>query len=344
MPTRILGVDIGGANLKYATADGRCFERTFAMWKRSDELVNQLQDDIAQFTGTAQLAVTMTGELADCFASRAAGVAHIVDHVVRCLPNSEPHTTMFYGTDGRFHDANSAKENWECVAASNWHALARCVGERIVPNALLIDIGSTTTDVIAIRDGDLLTRSRTDHERLADQSLVYVGCRRTPVCSLLSELEFRGTTVPVMNELFATIDDARLLLGLQADDQDDCETADGHPRDRVHAQARMARMIGLDHNQITVDEASSLGRQVYDSVRRRIEGAVKRWWQELLVQAPDAVCVLSGHGQDLIEPPAASIDLRVKLPQGVSRTAPSWAVAVLLGSSECLARQERSFG
>jgi probable H4MPT-linked C1 transfer pathway protein len=342
--TSILGVDIGGANLKYATEDGRCFERSFAMWRRSDELADQLQQDIARFSGIEQLAVTMTGELADCFASRAAGVLHIVDHVVRCLPDAGPHTTMFYATDGRFHDAGSAKENWECVAASNWHALARCIGERIAPNALLIDIGSTTTDVIAICDGDVLTRSRTDHERLTDRSLVYIGCRRTPVCSLISEFEFRGMTVPVMNELFATIDDARLLLGIQADDPDDCETADGHPRDRVHAQARMARMIGLDRNQITDDEAISLGQQVHDCARKRIDVAVESWWRELLTHASDAVCVLSGHGQDLIEPPDTSIDLRVKLPRGVSRGAPSWAVAVLMGSRNGLPSQERSFG
>ncbi|MCM2374393.1 hydantoinase/oxoprolinase family protein [Aporhodopirellula aestuarii] len=328
----ILGIDIGGANLKYATEDGRSFERSFALWTRHRELSEQLTTDIGRFDGIRKLAVTMTGELADCFAGRADGVRQIVSSVANCVSATSAETAFFYGTDGRFHDAESATANWENVAASNWHALARCVGMRLAKNALLVDIGSTTTDVIAICDGEVMTSAATDFQRLSGQSLVYVGCRRTPVCALVSELQIRGKHVPVMNEVFSTIDDARLLLGLQQEDCNDLETADSQPRDRVHAKTRVARMIGLDSDQISNAESVELAQQIHSAAVAKIQSAVQRWWSCLNQSATQTpVVVLSGHGQDLISPPenVAVMDLRNELSGSLSRGAPSWAVAVL---------------
>lgn len=330
--TDILGIDVGGANLKYATADGRCFDRPFAMWTRWSELADQLAEDIAPFDGARHLAVTMTGELADCFPSRAAGVAHIIDQVMLALPKASLESAAFYGTDGQFHDAATAKRNWECIAASNWHALASCVGIQIAGDALLIDVGSTTTDVIAIRDGHVLTSARTDSARLADRSLVYVGCRRTPVCALVSKLMLKGKPIPVMNEVFATIDDARLMVGWQAEEPQDLATADARPRDRPHAHGRLARMIGLDRDQLSHDQAIDIATQINQAAIGRIDSAVERWWQRLITSTPQTpTCVLSGHGQDLVSTPEGCdvIDLQSDLSASVARTAPAWAVATL---------------
>lgn len=328
----ILGVDIGGANLKYATEDGRCFDRPFPMWTRSGELADQVAADIRRFEGVEQLAVTMTGELADCFPSRAAGVAHIVGHVMRSMPHVALKSVSFYGTDGLFHDAEGAVRNWELIAASNWHALANCVGKQIAPEALLIDVGSTTTDVVAIHRGGVVTNSRTDFERLSDRSLVYVGCRRTPVCALVSELIIDRKPVAVMKEVFATIDDARLLLGLQAEDLHDDATADGQPRSRAHAGARVARMIGRDLNQIHDDCFMEIATRIMQAACLPIDVAVQAWWHHLVSLTDEKpVVVCSGHGQHLVTVPqgATVTDLRDYLPAGVSRVAPAWATAVL---------------
>ena len=54
-----------------------------------------------------------------------------------------------WSTDGVFVDSEEAKRNHLKVASANWHALATFAG-RYAPNgrAILIDIGSTTTDII----------------------------------------------------------------------------------------------------------------------------------------------------------------------------------------------------
>lgn len=322
----VLGLDIGGANLKYAAADGRCLERPFAMWKRHAELATVLASDIVSLGTFPAIAVTMTGELADCFDSRREGVAAIIAAVEEAASSLGIASVGYYGTDGRFHDATEAKRNWPVIAASNWHALASWVADELVNDGLLIDIGSTTTDIILFRDGHIQTTARTDMERLADHSLVYVGCRRTPVCALVDTFPFRGQSVAVMNELFATIDDARLCLGQQTEDPSDRETADGKPRDRLNAVARLARMVGLDHDEVGDADARSWSARVVKSAADRIHDAINRWDSEDMIP-----WVLSGHGQDLLTIPGntQTVDLRSALPHGVSRVAPAWAVAAL---------------
>ena len=215
----VIGVDIGGANLKYASACGMASSRAFAMWREPENLATALAEDLQsnfcnQQHAIETLAVTMTGELADCFIDREVGVQHIVEQTCHAAAQLGLDHVQFYGVDGLFHNARAAGEKPDLIAAANWHALANFIGREVAADALLIDIGSTTTDIIPITQQQVATTALTDHDRLCEHSLVYVGCKRTPVCSLVDTLEYRGVVTPVMNEQFATIDDALLLLGL----------------------------------------------------------------------------------------------------------------------------------
>src|SRR5256885_9284124 len=51
--------------------------------------------------------------------------------------------------------------------------------------ALLLDTGSTTTDIIPMINGVPVPVGRTDPHRLGTGELVYTGVRRTPVCAVL---------------------------------------------------------------------------------------------------------------------------------------------------------------
>lgn len=86
-----LGIDIGGANLKLALCGSAgtptwAASIPFPMWKQSEQLATTLAtciDDCPEFHA---IALTMTGELADCFATRAEGVAKILEQVTRLFP------------------------------------------------------------------------------------------------------------------------------------------------------------------------------------------------------------------------------------------------------------------
>jgi probable H4MPT-linked C1 transfer pathway protein len=265
-----------------------------------------------------EFAVTMTGELCDCFETSQAGVNAII---TAALNVSRSWPVRFWSTSGKFLNSNEARESWDEVAAANWHALATFAGQyNPRGTCLLIDVGSTTTDVIPILDGSPWTHGKSDTGRLRHQELVYTGVRRTPLCALLPP----GETCA---ELFATSLDAYLLLGHIPDDPVDCDTADGRPATKAHAHARIARMIGGDG--ATVHEAETL-RLATLAADRQFELVLKGVERQVRRLAP----VAEELKYQLARTVAAG---RVKLSQLKSLSVRRWAITS--GSGEFLARR-----
>ena len=330
-----LGIDIGGANLKYASSRGQAMAIEFPLWNRPNDLADQIAADLLKFPDTSHVHATMTGELADCFLNREIGVRHITDQLGQATARRGLPAPRYYCVDGHLHSPESAVKNVDGVAAANWHALAEYVARQyrtLFPDGgLLVDIGSTTTDLIPFRDGTVVTDSRTDFDRLSEGSLVYVGGGRTPVCSIVDRLPRDGKMIPVMREVFATMDDARLLLGYRSPDRSDLASADGKPRDEFHAANRMARMIGLDHRSVTIDVATDLAKHVHSSARNLIDRAVTKLETDGLVESRCPL-VISGHADDLLTETLcgrAIVSLRQILGDKLSRCAPAFALASL---------------
>jgi probable H4MPT-linked C1 transfer pathway protein len=244
----VLGLDIGGAHLKAATSDGAAAERPFPLWKHPQRLAEELRSLVAELPPTGLVAVTMTGELADGFASKSEGVRAIVAAATEAV---DPRLAFFWQTGGEFLTSDEAAELPRLVAAANWHALATFCG-RVVPQgaAVLLDIGSTTTDLVPLRDGRVVAEGLTDLERLRSGELVYTGASRTPVCALGPSLSVADMELPVAAELFATMRDVYLLLGNLREAPDDCNTADHRPATKEFARARLARMLCADPDEI----------------------------------------------------------------------------------------------
>jgi probable H4MPT-linked C1 transfer pathway protein len=264
MATSILGLDIGGANLKAATPDRRAVSVPFALWKHPEQLPAALAALVAHFPDATELAVTMTGELCDCFETKREGVSAIIK-AVRFASAARP--IHVWSTDGVFLNSEEAKANHMKVAAANWHALATFAG-RFVPHgrAILVDVGSTTTDIIPILDGIPVPEGCTDYDRLFSRELVYTGVRRTPVCALVPWL--------TAAELFATTHDVYLTLGYFREAPNDCDTADGRPATRVNAHARLARMYCADAAQVPADNIQILAESVRDNQLTRLRDCI----------------------------------------------------------------------
>jgi hypothetical protein len=168
-----IGLDIGGANLKAAHSSGWSNSMPFPMWKQPETLaagIAQLLEEAPAFIGVG---VTMTGELADCFATRSEGVLRILEQTTLILPAS---MVRVYGVDGQWRTPSAAARVPWTVAASNWHALARVVGATYPTGmSLLVDIGSTTTDLIPIVDGEHCDRGS---HRFTTPAMRSVGLHR----------------------------------------------------------------------------------------------------------------------------------------------------------------------
>ena len=255
----VVGLDIGGANLKVSDGN-RSLTVPFALWKSPEKLADRIREVTATFATGAAWALTMTGELADCFSTRIEGVHFILDAVREAAGRR---ALSVWQTGGEFFTLDEAHEFPRLVAAANWHALASWAG-RMAPSgvSLLIDIGSTTTDIIPIESGLPLSLGSTDLERLKTGELVYQGVRRTPICALIHALPLGDVQVPIARELFATTLDVALLTGDLAPDSDVCETADGNPATPGCARQRVARLLCADAEQFSDSEFVTFAQAV----------------------------------------------------------------------------------
>jgi probable H4MPT-linked C1 transfer pathway protein len=327
MPRPVLGLDIGGANLKAAHSTGAVRSRPFALWKSPAALPGALRELLRDWPPYELLAVTMTGELCDCFASKREGVRAILD-AVSAVAGVTP--VRVWRTDGRLVDLETARGDPLPAAAANWLALATFAG-RFAPRgpALLIDVGSTTTDVVPLLDGRPVPRGRTDTERLSCGELLYTGVIRTPLCAILGDY---GAA-----EFFATTRDVYLMLGHLPEDRSDCDTADGRPLTRACAEARVARMICADLETSTADERHKVAERAFLRQVAEIHGCI---FDATLssVGYPQTV-ILAGVGEFLAEialaekpplvPPGPVVSLGRELGPEVSKAACAYALAVL---------------
>jgi len=265
----LIGWDVGGAHVKaslllrepagFALRD--VAQWPCPLWQGLEPLRRVLEAAHARWpqAAGAEHAVTMTGEMVDLFADREAGVATIAATLDAALDGP---VWLFVGGAGAATPARArsgptaaavfgwcpaadAAAHWPRIASANWLATAALAAEG-AGDGLLIDVGSTTSDLIPLRAGRVAVHGRDDAARLASGELVYHGVVRTPLCALGPRVAFRGEAVNLMNELFATSADVYRLTGELDAAHDQHPAADGGSKDAAATRQRLARMIGRD--------------------------------------------------------------------------------------------------
>lgn len=248
----IIGWDVGGANLKAAllNAEGhlvKVLQVPCALWRGLNELEAAIDEVLSQLsTSTAIHAITMTGELVDLFANRQTGVNEIsrVMHA-KLVGTKQFYTGAYYLNFSGFVTIEKVNAHWQHIASANWLASAGFVAKQ-VGHALLIDIGSTTSDFVLITEHQPVCLGLTDAARMQTEELVYTGVIRTPLMALTQKIPFENTITSVAAEYFATTADIYRLTGDLVGEDDMADTTDGKEK-TVHASAqRLARMIGYD--------------------------------------------------------------------------------------------------
>jgi len=282
-----LGLDIGGANLKAATTAGWAEEIPFPLWKHPEELAGQLKSLRMLVPYLDRIAVTMTGELCDCFQSKRDGVLQIVDAVETAFQRA---TICYWSNQGDWVGADIAKVFPYRLAASNWLALCQFLAEKVVGEpTVLVDMGSTTTDILYLVPGKVLCQGRDDPSRLKSGELVYTGLTRSPICSLVQD--------GFCAEVFSTTLDAHLIMGTLEENPNRFDSADGRAWTREMAHGRVARMLGADLDTSTQAEREALATAVISTQWARIARGI----QAVLERNGNANrFILCGQGADWI--------------------------------------------
>ncbi|MDR4307815.1 S-layer protein [Chelatococcus sambhunathii] len=269
MSDAILGWDVGGAHLKLArlVGAGRLADARIVpcqLWRGLDEL-----DAAIAATGApaGRSAVTMTGELVDLFADRASGVAALVERLEKKLGPD----TVFYAGAAGFIGAVEALARWREVASANWRATAEALASE--GDGVLVDVGSTTADIVPFAGGVVIAHGATDAGRMAAEELVYLGVARTPVMALAPRVPFAGGWIAPMAEHFATTADVFRLTGDLPDGADLHPAADGGDKTAEASARRLLRMVGADLTPETMASGRRLATWLAEAALRRVADA-----------------------------------------------------------------------
>ncbi|MEQ1758101.1 MAG: hydantoinase/oxoprolinase family protein [Vicinamibacterales bacterium] len=335
----VVGWDIGGVNTKVALVrDGRVLaahSRPFELQRAPHELprlLTSLATNIAA-SSHAPHAVTMTAELSQMFTSKREGVAFVVDAVSSAFPNA---VTWIYAVDGDFHTPVEAKLRPLRVAAANWSATAEAVAN-LIPNAILIDTGTTTTDIIPLSCGRPVPSGRTDPERLASGELVYTGAVRTPVEAIVAAVPLAGGMAGVSAEGFALAADVHLWRGSIQPDDYSVAPPDGRPATRESAGLRLARVVCADREMLDDGAITAIADAVADAQIDQIARALGR----VRLRHPHLdTAVVAGTGEFLAAAAARAAGLTVlslstTFGPEAARSAPAASVAFLLEKRLC---------
>ena len=242
-----IGWDAGGAHLKVARLSGNgqidmAAQFAAPIWQGYGKLESALAEACASLgISNALHAVTMTAELADIFENRNEGMAKVIN----TFHNRFGKELLVYAGRNGLVEAGRAHEYFSDIASANWHAAAQYVANQLEAG-LLIDAGSTTTDITGFHCGKITNRGYSDQERLQNDELLYTGIIRTPVMAITDSAPFAGTWQTLAAEHFATCADIYRVTG-ELDERDDLlSAADAGEKSIGGSVRRLARMLGRD--------------------------------------------------------------------------------------------------
>lgn len=334
----VLAFDVGGANIKAADGLGWTHSEPFPLWRRPADLAAALARTVV-VRQPRRIVATMTGEIADCFPSRAVGVAHILDALVAAADHATPAADLrIYRIDGTLAPPRAVRAQPLAAAAANWHAMAKLAAAHATSDrAFAIDVGSTTTDIVPIQGGTPVARAHDDVGRMAAGELVYTGIERTPVAAIVRSLPWPAAGPgrrPVASERYADSRDVWLLVRGIPEDPHDHDTADGRPATRAAAAVRLARMLLAEPADVSAADAEAAAAWCARAQARLVARALERV-AAAIGWRPECI-VLAGHGASLAELalerlgwPATTVSLPDRIGAGPARAACAHAVALI---------------
>jgi len=277
----VLGLDVGGANIKAAyiktenklLKDVKVLTEYFPIWKRGKEnLEKPLKQIKNSFSSIDLLTLTMTAELSDAYFSKREGVLHILNVIENVFSNID---MKVLNVKGELLTIEEARKKPLEVAAANWFATG-WLASKLDGDCVVVDVGSTTTSIIPVLNGNVTAKGKNDLEKLMLGELVYTGVLRTNVAAIVSQVPIKGKLVNVSSEFFAQSGDVHLILeNIKARDYT-VDTPDGRGVSLNEAAARLSKVVCADLELLTLKEIKTIAKYVYEAqIQQIVEGLKK---------------------------------------------------------------------
>ncbi|MBY9003688.1 MAG: hypothetical protein KGD73_06925 [Candidatus Lokiarchaeota archaeon] len=295
----IMGLDIGGANTKAALLvyDNGSIIKTsssieyFPFWEKTLKDIPEMLSRIAsvllnqnnlKLDEVTYFAIAITCELSDAFQTKKEGINRTIDALIQIFP---PQKLFFMSTDGIYVSEEEARINYLKVAAANWVSTALFLG-KINPNCILIDSGSTTIDLIPIKDGNPISNGKTDVERLKHHELIYTGGLRATIPSITHKVPYNDELIQISFEKFALVSDVHRILNNITESQYINDTADNRTTSLEDCYSRLARIICADKDMLTKEELNKIAEYIYEEQLNLISVEINSFLNELELREP----------------------------------------------------------
>lgn len=330
------GLDLGGAHLKVALVEKGHLKNVgqfvCPLWQGLSHLDTALHNAEPLLSQATEFAITMTGELSDVFKDRTTGVRTLLQKIEESFDRNVLNIRVWMGSLG-FGNLTQAREQPIHVGSTNFLATASYLSQYI-SEALLVDFGSTTVDIIPISKGKPAPYGLTDALRQSTGELVYTGYTRTALMGVTTNAPFKGEWTELAREYLATMADVRCILGQDLKDIDLHLTADGKDKSLHSSLQRFARMFGRDQNEGSLDEWRVSALYVREEQIKSLLNGIF----QVLSRTPlslTAPMIAAGSGEDEIvniaarlEMPCLSFSSFFDCPQNLRKVASTCAPAV----------------
>ncbi len=294
-----LGVDIGGAHIKIVGLDQSkniCLVkyRKCYLWRDPKKLkqeitfINSLSNNKDVFCG-----ITMTAELCDIFPDRLTGARIILKECKKIKFK----TFLYCNSEkifNKFHSINLTK-----FISMNWHSIGRYL-ENFVNNAIVIDFGSTTTDFICIKNGEIMNKAFNDFTRLLNGEILYTGLIRTPIFAIKKNIKYKSKKFTIIPEYFSNTSDVyRINKKIKKEFDIDDET-DFSDKNVIGSYKRIARSFGMDYQSNDKLFIKKLSEDIMDEQLKMIHKNTKKVMNKFKMKK-DTLIILSGIGQEVLK-------------------------------------------
>ena len=296
----ILGLDIGGANIKAALIifrdleiiDSFSYIEYFPFWEQNlkdiPKMLQRVSSKIEQnihvkLENIQFIAITITAELSDAFQTKREGINIILNALETVFDKQKMH---FINTSSEFIDFNQVKNNYISIAAANWVSTALFLGNYI-SKCILIDAGSTTIDIIPILNSKPNTKGKTDVERLLNHELIYTGGLRATIPSITHFILYKANSIRISFEKFALISDVHRILGNISEKEYYNDTADNRSKSLNDCYARLARVLCMDIETISREELNQIAHFIYMKQLEIISFEIQQFMKLLIERLPE---------------------------------------------------------
>ncbi|MHA1269414.1 MAG: hydantoinase/oxoprolinase family protein [Candidatus Helarchaeota archaeon] len=340
----ILGFDIGGANIKASfVKNGELinnFLKYYPMWTsdldKLTEILEKIKNKTIENERIDVVAITMTAELSDAFYTKREGIIKIINSLKEVF-QEKLDNLYFITIYGTFIKIDEVLKDPLQIAAANWVATSKFVGKSY-KNCILIDIGSTTTDIIPIFNGIPQCYGKMDPDRLLSGELIYTGVLRTEIPSITHYVPYKKELCRIASEKFALSADIHLVLGNITTNDYTSDTADGRQKDRRNSLARIARIICADVEILSEDEILEIANYIYSKQIEQIKSGLEQVFNSVnKFDLETTQIIITGLGSEFLARESAEklgfkniLNLDNILGKGGGIVAPSASIALLL--------------